>query len=211
MSEQPPGPEQAQGPGRATGRHTTVPTAVRRRQLVASVLRSAFTIALLLVLYYAAPLDRPLDGGTWLRFGLGLGVFAAVVTWQVRAIARSVVPRLRAIQAISTGLTLLMVLYATIYSLISVNLPDSFSEVLNRTGALYFTVTVFATVGFGDITPRTDLARLVTVSQMILGLVALGLVAKVLWGAVELAVRRRDAPAAGGAGEGGEAPGGGHG
>ena len=38
-----------------------------------------------------------------------------------------------------------------------------------------------------------DLARVVTVTQMLLGLTALGLVAKVLWGAVELAVRRRDA------------------
>ncbi|GAY10039.1 potassium channel family protein [Pseudonocardia sp. N23] len=172
--------------------YTDLPAGARRRLLAGSVLRSALTVALLLVVYYGVPLDRQLDGGTWLRFGLGLVVFAVVVAWQVRSITRSIVPRLRAIQAITSGLTLLIVLYAATYCVISINLPDSFSEVLSRTGALYFTVTVFATVGFGDIAPRTDVARVVTMSQMLCGLVALGLVAKVLWGAVELAVRRRE-------------------
>ena len=38
---------------------------------------------------------------------------------------------------------------------------SNFSEPLTRTGALYFTVTVFSTVGFGDITAKTEAARLV--------------------------------------------------
>lgn len=179
MSEQPP------------QRDADLSLGTRRRLATISVARSALAVTSLLVVYYAAPLDRQLDAGTWLRFGAGLLGFAAVALWQIRSVGRSGFPRLRGIQAAATGLTLLIVLYAATYSLISVNRPDAFSEALSRTDALYFTVTVFATVGFGDIAPRSELARVVTTTQMLVGLLALGLVAKVLWGAVETAVRRR--------------------
>ena len=47
-------------------------------------------------------------------------------------------------------------------------------EDLSRTDALYFTVTVFSTVGFGDISPTSESARLVVSGQMILDLFILG-------------------------------------
>ena len=50
---------------------------------------------------------------------------------------------------------------------------SSFSEPLNRTDALYFTTSTFATVGFGDITPVSQLARAVVSVQMIADLGAL--------------------------------------
>jgi voltage-gated potassium channel len=56
---------------------------------------------------------------------------------------------------------------------------------LTRTDALYFTVTVFTTVGFGDIVATTQLARLVVTVQMILDLVVLGLGVRVFLGAVQ--------------------------
>lgn len=85
----------------------------------------------------------------------------------------------------------MITLYASTYSVIAANRPDSFSEEMSRTDALYFAVTVFSTVGFGDIAPRTDLARVVAITQMLVGLIALGLIAKILLGAVEVADRRR--------------------
>jgi hypothetical protein len=57
---------------------------------------------------------------------------------------------------------------------------SNFSEPLTRTNALYFTVTVFATVGFGDITAKTEAARLVVTGQMIVDLVTIALVVKVI-------------------------------
>ena len=53
--------------------------------------------------------------------------------------------------------------------------PASFStHQLTRTDALYFTVTTFTTVGFGDIIPASQGARLVVTAQMILDLLVLG-------------------------------------
>ncbi len=48
----------------------------------------------------------------------------------------------------------------------SANDPATFSEPLTKSGSLYFTVTVFSTVGFGDITPVTDTARLIVSVQI---------------------------------------------
>ena len=83
-------------------------------------------------------------------------------------------------------------LFASVYSVIAFNRPDGFSETLSRTDGLYFTVTVFATVGFGDIAPRSELARIVTTTQMLFGLITFGLIAKTVLGAVDIAVRRRE-------------------
>jgi voltage-gated potassium channel len=166
--------------------------AARKRLIVASLLRAGASVTLLTAAYYTIPLDRPLNAATWIGFVLGLGAFAAVIAWQVRAILASDVPRLRAVQAVAIGLPMLLLLFASAYLRISHDAPDSFSEALGRTDSLYFTVTVFTTVGFGDITPRSELARILTMIQMITGLVVVGLVAKILLGAVQTAVRRRE-------------------
>ncbi|MFM9500239.1 potassium channel family protein, partial [Streptomyces galilaeus] len=42
----------------------------------------------------------------------------------------------------------------------------SFSEAISRTDVLYFTMTVFSTVGFGDISPRSETARLLVTGQV---------------------------------------------
>ena len=60
---------------------------------------------------------------------------------------------------------------------------------LTRTDALYFTVTVFTTVGFGDITATTQAARLIVTVQMILDLGVLGLGIRVFLGAVQRGAR----------------------
>jgi hypothetical protein len=170
--------------------------AAQKRMLVGALLRAAGSAALLVVVYYLAPLNRPLDAGTWIEFALGLVVFAVITAYHARAIAASDVPHLRLIQAVATGLPTLLLLFAATYVLIARNDPDSFSEMLNRTGALYFTLTVFATVGFGDIAPRSDVARILTMIQMIINLAAVGLIGKILFGAVDVAQQRRKNDAA---------------
>ncbi|GAA1313951.1 hypothetical protein GCM10009610_34680 [Pseudonocardia xinjiangensis] len=158
------------------------------------MLRSVLTTTVLVVLYYLAPLRLTLDLGTWLRFLAVLVLLAVLTARQVQAILRSDIPRVRAVEAVATGLPILLLVFAAIYVVIDANQPDSFNEALSRTDALYFTVTVFATVGFGDIVPLTELARVVTMLQMVTGLLAVGLVVRVVLGAAQVAVRRRNLP-----------------
>ena len=55
---------------------------------------------------------------------------------------------------------------------------------LTHTDALYFTVTVFTTVGFGDVTAKSEGARLLVTGQMVTDLIILGIGAKIILGAV---------------------------
>jgi voltage-gated potassium channel len=171
----------------------------RRRWAVAfALLRSAAGGGLLVVAYYLLPLDQSLHAATMLKLAFGLVIFILVVCYEVWAIMRSNRPRLRAIQAISISLPLLLLIFAATYVLLQRNTAGSFTETITRTDSLYFTVTVFATVGFGDIAAVTEVARIVVTIQMIIDLIAIGLIAKVVLGAVQVAVRRQ--------GEGSESP-----
>ena len=56
---------------------------------------------------------------------------------------------------------------------------------------MYFSSTVFTTVGFGDITAKSEAARLVVTVQMWLDLVLVGLVLRVVTQAMNYSQRRR--------------------
>jgi voltage-gated potassium channel len=70
----------------------------------------------------------------------------------------------------------------------------NFSQPLTRTDALYFTVTVFSTVDFGDIVPRSEEARIVLMIQMLGDLALLGAGARILLEAVRRGRQRRTDP-----------------
>jgi voltage-gated potassium channel Kch len=78
-----------------------------------------------------------------------------------------------------------LLLFAATYCVLSLDDPATFTEPLSRSDAIYFAVTIFATVGFGDISAQTETARLVVTTQMLLDLVVLGLGIQVILGAVK--------------------------
>ncbi|GIH93752.1 potassium channel family protein [Planobispora siamensis] len=174
-----------------------LPRRVRRRLLLRAVLRSAGVAACLLTGYFTLPMDGDFTTVTLLALTVGLLMLCVIVAWQARAITRANYPRMRAIEALVMSVMLFLLLFATAYHLMAAEDPGAFSEPLTRADALYFTVTVFATVGFGDIVPRTQLSRMVTTTQMIGGLILVGLVAKVFLEAVQRGLRRRGDDAGG--------------
>ncbi|MFD0355803.1 potassium channel family protein [Streptomyces sp. NPDC127110] len=155
------------------------------------LLRAAGSGVLVTCLYYAAPLDYGFGAVAVAALAGGLLLFGCLIVWQVKAIARSARPRLRALEAMGTAVPLFLMLFSATYFLLSRDRPGSFSEPLSRTDALYFAVTVFATVGFGDIAPADGTGRALATVQMVADLVVVGLVAKVLFGAVETGLSRR--------------------
>ena len=174
-----------------------LPAGAPRRLVVRGLLRASLTATVLVVLYFTLPLTGSLDGSAALLLVAGLLVFAGVITWQVRAVLRSRYPGLRAIEALAAAIPLFLLVFAAAYLRMADADAGAFSEPLSRTDALYFTITVFSTVGFGDITPKTDLARVATMVQMLGDLLVVGLVLRVMLGAVKAGLQRRAAASAG--------------
>ena len=168
-----------------------------RRRVLRSLLRATLTSTVLVVLYYRLPLTGALEASTVALLLAGLVLFAGIVGWQVRAILRSEYPGLRAIEALAAAIPLFLLVFAAAYVTLADAQPSAFSEPLSRTDALYFTITVFSTVGFGDIAPVATPARVIAMVQMLGDLVVVGLVLRVMLGAVKEGRERRAADSAG--------------
>jgi voltage-gated potassium channel len=170
-----------------------LPSARRRRRLIGlAAFRSLAAAIVLVVLYYVLPLDHTKNVPVTLT--VGLVILAVGIVWQLRVISRAAHPGLRAIEALATTLPLFLLLFASAYFVMARSSPANFStHSLTRTDALYFTVTVFSTVGFGDITAASQTARVVVIVQMLLDLLALGLVVRAFVSAVKSA-RQQAAP-----------------
>jgi Ion channel len=167
-----------------------LPQAKRRRLIAGAVLRALLSTTVLVVLYYLLPLNQPRDAATAARLLAGLAVFAGVMVWQVRAVIGSRYPGMRAFEALGLIVPLYLLLFASTYFLMERASAASFTQPLTRTDALYFSVTVFSTVGFGDITAKSETARVVLIVQMLGDLALLGAGARVLLGAVRRGQQR---------------------
>ena len=173
-----------------------LPRAKRRRLIVRAVLRSLLSATVLVVLYYLLPLDRPWGADTAVRLLASLLVFAGVMVWQVRKITRSRYPGVQAVEALGLIVPLFLLLFASTYFVMERASAAAFTQPLTRTDALYFTVTVFSTVGFGDISPKSEAARVVLIVQMLGDLAILGAGIRVLLGPCSAAASKDQTQAA---------------
>jgi len=159
----------------------------RRAVLLSGARLLAFGV-IVLGLYSVVPIggfNSQNQLAAWGRLVLVLLVFLAGMAAQLRTVTSAHVPRLRAAESVAESVLLLLCLFALLYSSISLADPLSFSEPLDRVGALYFTTSTFATVGFGDITPTSPLARSLVSVQMIADLGALLAIAKITFFAAD--------------------------
>ena len=166
--------------------------AVRRRALLMSILRSVGVAVVGYVLYFTLPFDSTSGFPTGLALLIGLVAVAALTAWQIRAISHSPFPLIRAIEGLLTTFPLVILLFATTYFVTNEYEPNSFTQPMSRVDSIYFTVTTFATVGYGDIAPVTQSARLTATLQMVVDLILIGLVVRAFAMSVRSGLARRD-------------------
>jgi voltage-gated potassium channel len=179
-----------------TGSTATPPDAPQQAQpqvgmIVRGLLRALATTVALVALYYLLPLDHSTRWLAITMLVIGLVALIGLIAFQVRTIIVSPFPGLRAVEALATSIPLFLLLFASTYVVMGAIAANSFNQPMTRTDALYFTVTVFATVGFGDITAKTETARLLVTGQMIVDLIILGIGARVILGAVQRGRQRQ--------------------
>lgn len=135
---------------------------------------------LLIGAYYVVPTRPGAAAAAIVKLTVGIGVVVAVVAAEYARIVQARLPQLRAIEALGITLPLFIVIFASVYLSLGQAPHSMFNTTLDHSKALYFVVTVFSTVGFGDIVPTTDGARLLVAAQMLLDLAFIGAVVRVL-------------------------------
>ena len=160
--------------------------------VVGMLIRVTISVTILFAAYYLVPTKTIGEGSDLPWLILDLVIFGLVVAVQVPVIVKSKYPRLRAVEALAVTVPLFLLIFSRIYLSNSLTDPAAFTLPLDHTTALYFTVTVFATVGFGDIVAQTNSMKLLVTLQMLLDLAVLGLVIKLLTSAAQRGVQRRN-------------------
>lgn len=107
---------------------------------------------------------------SWVTFGAALALIAALLLREVRKEMLGAPGRLGAVILVLSCLSL--VVFASSYFALSRE-PGQFSGLQTRLDALYFTVITLATVGYGDIYPSGQEARVVVMFQILYSLVFL--------------------------------------
>ena len=164
-----------------------VPAPVKptRRELIVAVAGTVVRLILGFVLIaFALTLvpDTP-DGRMVAPIGvalLGAVVYLVISRRQLKRITHSRFPTLMAAEALVLLAALFLAVFAMIYVAISLFDTKAFTEPLDAFTSYYFALTVLATVGFGDITPVTTVARAVTMVQMALDLVFIAVLIRVV-------------------------------
>ena len=185
----------------------TLSRPVRIKLIVASLVR--IVIGLLVIWTALALLPDTPDRSIQLPIAI-IVVGVAFYVWffrrQLRRIRKSKYPGIQAVETLLLVAAMFLALFAALYVEISLANPNAFTEPLNHFNAYYFALTVLATVGFGDITPVSDPARLASMLQMSIDIAFLAVVLKVVTNTAQSAQRNRQARATLGDTDGGAAP-----
>jgi voltage-gated potassium channel len=144
--------------------------------------------------YFVLPIGHESGLRAAVRLGVDIALIGAVFAWQIRRIAYAELPELRAVEALSVVIALFLVLFSAIYLSLSHANAATFSQPLDHVRAIYLTITIFSTVGFGDITPRTDAVRLLVSAQMLLDLAIIGVVVRLLFSAAKSRISSQAPP-----------------
>jgi len=164
----------------------------QRRLALRSAMRIVTSTVILVALYALLPAASKSSARTLITLFIGLAVFTGMLVWQVLSIIDAEFPEVRAVETLALAVPLLIVVFAFTYLSLSHAHVANFSEPLDHVGAVYFTVTVISTVGFGDIVARTDVARILVCVQILLDLGLLVGIARTVVFAARVGVRRRE-------------------
>jgi voltage-gated potassium channel len=144
------------------------------------LLRSAATLAAAMVFYYFVPLpDEGLSIVGVLLFLAGLVALTCFVLVQVRHQLRAPDNESVRVNSLLVMLYLVIVFFSLAYVQIERMTPGEFAELETRTDALYFTVATLGTVGYGDVHPVGQMARIFATAQIVFDLVFVALLVSV--------------------------------
>lgn len=154
------------------------PATQRGEQLRRAFLRCVATVTVFFGLFFVLPFRGE---RWWVGALVGTALLALMLPLAVRRLRRVLTserPLFEAFESVVQLVTMLIVGFASVYYAMDRDVLE-IQGLDTRVDSLYVTVTTLSTVGFGDITPVTQEARLVVTAQMMIDIVFLGVVFRV--------------------------------
>lgn len=145
--------------------------------------------------YFAMPPAAFQLASTWKAYGLvvlAILLLLLVYARGLRHLRASRHPLWRALSLVVVIFVTVVVVFAYGYLSLEARYPGQVPGLETHIDALYFTITMLATVGFGDIAPAGQFARGVATLQMIFNLAFLGFVLRTAIAAGRRERRRRE-------------------
>jgi voltage-gated potassium channel len=161
----------------STNRDDADVSPVPTRKLVYTVL----TMVIPLATYFVVPLDGRV--GKVLAVGLVVATVGSLVPLsfqQARLVLRSQHPLFDALRCLVSGFVLLVVSFSSAYYVLGTGYQHQINDLETKLDAVYFTVTIISTVGFGDISASGQTARGIVTLQMIVNFALLGVALRVV-------------------------------
>ena len=154
---------------------------VSRRVLVVTAIRVLTILGVTLLAYALVPIEgRDAARAAFVAALIGISALMTIFARQMSRVSRARHPVLAAVEALSLVFGLFTCFFALVYVSMSTGDVAAFSEPISKTAGIYFTMTVLTTVGFGDITAASDLARVFVTIQMVMGAVLVAVAVKAL-------------------------------
>ena len=134
-----------------------------------------------LLLYYFVPVDlsHPHPAIDFAVFTVAFVGLSMLIGRQIRRqLAAGDDPGVR-IRSLIVLLYPVVTLFALAYYAMEVHSPGQFTDISTRTDSLYFTVVTLGTVGFGDAHPDGQVAKILTMVQIVFDLLVIGMMISV--------------------------------
>jgi hypothetical protein len=141
----------------------------------------ALTASIPLAVYFLIPLDK--EFGDLLALLLVITVAGSLIPLsfrQARLVLRSPHPLLDAVRCIVTGFVMVIVSFSSAYYVLGTGREDQIVGLETKLDAVYFSVTIMATVGFGDIHATGQLARGIVTWNMVVNFALLAVALRVV-------------------------------
>lgn len=144
-------------------------------------LLTVLTVVVPVVVYFLLPLDR--EFGELIASLLVITAAASLIPLSIRQaqmVLFSADPLFDAMRCIVSALVFLVISFSSAYFVLAANYDDQIKGLDTKLDAIYFTVTILATVGFGDISATGQTARGIVTGQMVVNFAVLAVSLRVI-------------------------------
>lgn len=158
-----------------------VPLARSSRSLARKAALTVLTVVVPVVVYFVLPLDR--EFGQLIATLLVIFTAASLIPLSIRqaqTVLYSPEPLFDAMRCIVSALVFLVIAFSSAYFVLAANYDTQIKGVDTKLDAIYFTITILATVGFGDITATGQTARAIVSGQMVVNFAVLAVSLRVI-------------------------------